>query len=714
MKVLSKGSKKWIADHGQTHPLGDIYPTNAIDRLGKDPMTNVAMQENDMYERSNKFSSIGGNGTSGGGEFGRHEVAASNASLLVEAALDSVCQQEHSDGGGGAAHSQPDTQTQPPPIPLETHCNTDTLVGNLYGLAHHLADVPYGVAVGDGGGLGMSPPRPHGNEHISVTDELSDKLHRHTTADTIGMHYGEFHQHDFSPPPGPQPPHSPDMNRSNFVRNYINSLSPQNMTYHQPHHQHSQQKSISPEPATSRYADHFSSDDSNGMAVQNLSLHPSKSEMQLDLSIYKTYKASQDYMKKLTFEHKTDDLEQDQIEVDQPIVTSDSEKKSDNQEHCKYSEDLTADIRTKFDIDLEMRLKSYEAMERNHLYESNEMEFRSKTSYDICDVMENRNKQYELESDFCRSERVPAAAFEPLMLNTSELQGLDMSARSGFHSYANIQRYHHLYPEMDRVDLRLNYGSTSPPPPLQSAPAVPPPPPPPPSYSHAAAAAAAAAADLLRVVSLDLSTPPGNPAAPPARPCTVDLSLRAHPAAALHQIAAVAASHRLLGTDLAAARHHLSLSDATAIASARLLTDHTTSRLLNESSANHLLTTASAADDTGNNGSGNSNGGRLLSEQSVRLLEQQNRLMITEAARNGGPTLATACNTSGGGLLQVQPTAPSASNNGVSTSPSPFGGFSAPAAIPQPPYHPTPLAPQPRTHITASTSPPSYHYPAYY
>lgn len=75
-----------------------------------------------------------------------------------------------------------------------------------------------------------------------------------------------------------------------------------------------------------------------------------------------------------------------------------------------------------------------------------------------------------------------------------------MSARSyhNYHTSSTVQslnRYHHLYTDVERptVDLRLNYS------------------PPPPSYSHA---------DVLRVVSLDLTSPGRH---------SVDLSLRPNP-----------------------------------------------------------------------------------------------------------------------------------------------------------------------------------------
>ncbi|XP_046735811.1 uncharacterized protein LOC124405175 [Diprion similis] len=106
-----------------------------------------------------------------------------------------------------------------------------------------------------------------------------------------------------------------------------------------------------------------------------------------------------------------------------------------------------------------------------------------------------------IESDFGRER----TNFEPLVLNSSELQGLDMSARGFHHSFGaqvqNVRYHHHLYEITERqsVDLSRTGGySMSPPPP-------------PPSYPHN---------DVLRVVSLDL-TPGGRH--------SVDLSLsRSH------------------------------------------------------------------------------------------------------------------------------------------------------------------------------------------
>lgn len=112
-------------------------------------------------------------------------------------------------------------------------------------------------------------------------------------------------------------------------------------------------------------------------------------------------------------------------------------------------------------------------------------------------------KSYDpLEQDFIRER----SNFEPLVLNSGELQGLDMSARSFHHSFGvQVQNtryhHHHVYDigERQSVDLsRTGSYSMSPPPP---------PPPPPPPYPHG---------DVLRVVSLDL-TPGGRH--------SVDLSL---------------------------------------------------------------------------------------------------------------------------------------------------------------------------------------------
>ena len=115
------------------------------------------------------------------------------------------------------------------------------------------------------------------------------------------------------------------------------------------------------------------------------------------------------------------------------------------------------------------------------------------------------NYKYDaLDSEFGRER----SNFEPLVLTSGELQGLDMSARGFHHSFgsqAQNTRYHHhhLYEISERqsVDLSRTGGYSM----------SPPPPPPPPPYPHS---------DVLRVVSLDL-TPGGRH--------SVDLSLsRSH------------------------------------------------------------------------------------------------------------------------------------------------------------------------------------------
>lgn len=109
------------------------------------------------------------------------------------------------------------------------------------------------------------------------------------------------------------------------------------------------------------------------------------------------------------------------------------------------------------------------------------------------------------EQDFARER----SNFEPLMLNSGELQGLDMSARGFHHSFsAQVQNtryhHHHLYDIGERQSVDLSRTSSY-------SMSSPPPPPPPPYPSHS---------DVLRVVSLDL-TPGGRH--------SVDLSLsRSH------------------------------------------------------------------------------------------------------------------------------------------------------------------------------------------
>lgn len=200
------------------------------------------------------------------------------------------------------------------------------------------------------------------------------------------------------------------------------------------------------------------------------------------------------------------------------------------------------------------------------------------------------------------------------------------------------------------MDLRLNYS------------------PPQPSYTHA---------DILRVVSLDL-TPPGRH--------SVDLSLRTHP---LHQIAnsRLLSEHalqanphrlldqtRLLNTELGGGRH---LSDARLIpdTSTRILSDHTTNRLL---SHDQLLTN------------------RLITPEQNRLLPDESRL-ISEQPRLLEQTRLI-------GESRILP--PAAASGSVS--PVQYSGY----PVSPSPYHPTPLAPRP--HATSPTPTSFHHYAAYY
>ncbi|KAJ8919680.1 hypothetical protein NQ315_006208 [Exocentrus adspersus] len=615
MKVLSKGSKKWIAgEPSHSDKPSDLY---TIEKLNKEELTGLSLPDADIYNR-NKLGNLS--------DFARHE--ASNASLLVEAALDSVCSEPNID------------------IDVSTNPNcSDSLVNNLYTLTQpeNLPDVSYADTACINESNLMSPSV---NDHVSVTDELNNELH-HTSA--IRMDYTNFHQEDFSPP------NSPEVSRSNFVRNYINNLSPHNPGY--------EPKSVTPVPSPPRYdfghavnADHLSSDDSNGMAAQNLSLHNPKNDIQLDLSLYKTsYKTdTQNYMRRLKFEGETNPCQDQMMNPNDlpgmPPPEADHKDSEAIESRSKYPDDLTSsvDMRNKFDIDLDLRLKNYENIDndllrqRNSMYDNDPDGFRTK-GYDLIDAIENRNKQYEtMEPDF-RTDR----NFEPLLLNSSELQGLDMSARS-FHSYSNINRYHHLYPDVDRVDLRLNYS-----PPL-------------PTYTHA---------DILRVVSLDL-TPPGRH--------SVDLSLRGHP---LHQIAnsRLLSEHglqstphrlldqsRLLSTDLSSSRHLTSDGRLISEASSRILSEHTTTRILssNDQLQNHLLNTDQS---------------RLIGEDS-RIMSEQSRLGLIGEGRILPPT------TPSGAVSPVQG----------------FGGY----AVTQSPYHPTPIAPRP--HVSSPTPTPYHHYSSYY
>ncbi|KAF7268957.1 hypothetical protein GWI33_017986 [Rhynchophorus ferrugineus] len=558
VKIVSKGSKKWISDDQpiQTFKASDFY---TIERLSKDELT---IEENHLYDRKL------GNLT----EFTRHEP--SNASLLVEAALGSVCNEPNMDIDVTAA----------------SNCH-DSLVNNLYTLTQHndLPEVGYNLEES----RDISLMSPSVNDHISVTDELDNELQQNQN---IGLDYSNFHQEGFSPDNSPS-----SIQRANFVKNYINSLSPANNNGYEDGN-----KNPSPGPSPPRYdfghninPENLSSDESNGMAAQNLSLHATKNDMQLDLSMYKAPYKTPEYLRRLKFDGDTSSANNtnNPLEPEVDIVQDMSNGLQDKDDRNKYDE-LSAEIRSKFELDLDMRLKNYEntieteLLRQRGAYDTNsDLEFRNK-NYDLIDTLENRPT---VDNDF-RTDR----NFEPLVLNSSELQGLDMSARS-FHNYSNINRYHHLYPEVDRVDLRLNYT------------------PPPPPY------------DLMRVVSLDL-TPPGRH--------SVDLSLRSH---SLHQIAntrlltdhTIPTNHRLLDQsrllsgELSSGR--IGESRLLPETSGRLLSDHTTNRILGNN--DHLTSSEQSrllTDDT-----------RLLADQS-RLLDQRSLLgdtrILSTAPANGSVT----------------------------------------------------------------------------
>lgn len=610
MKILSKGSKKWIGNEDVIKTDG--YMENRAQKLHE---LNLNV-EDQSYEPSTNLNG-----------FSRRE--SSNASLLVEAALDSVCSESH----------------------IDTTSNCADPLNNLYTLAHAdtLPDVTYSHSIDMNETRDINLISPSVNDHISVTDDLNDEL-RHSQ--NIGMDYSSFQQEDFSQEGSPGMP-----SRSNF-RDYIN-VSPQD--YKNP------SKNASPVPTPPRYdfghaaaTEHLSSDDS-GMGAQNLSLHGTNKNIQLDLSIYKSpYNLDSTFQLRKDFRIKFDSEEipknYEETKFVNPMDGSELSDKDfetiqnvDVKEKESYFETIRnmSDVRNKFEIDLDLRVKNSESFEnefRGRVYE-NVDDFRK--NYETSDGLDTRsnldvrNKIYDslIESDF-RSDR----NFEPLVIN-SELQGLDMSARS-YHNYSNLNRYHHLYADVERpgVELRLNYS------------------PPPPTYTHA---------DILRVVSIDL-TPPGRH--------SVDLSLRSqiansrllseHPVNP-HRLALD--QSRILGGELTGARHITSDSRLISELGNRILSDHTTNRILSNDqlSTNRLITTDQ----------------RLIGDDS-RLLTDQSRLL------DQGRLL---------GESRILPAPPTGA-----ISPVPY----TPYSVSPTPYHPTALPPRP--HATSPTPSPYHHYSTYY
>lgn len=444
VKILTKGSKKWIADEPLEILKNDMYHIAKLKQCKNEEGGSLALETEDTQTYDNQKINTNLN------TFNRHE--SSNASLLVEAALDSVC-------------SEPNIDID---VNSTTNC-TDSLVNNLYTLSHAdaLPDVTYSNSVDMNESNDINLISPSVNDHISVTDDLSDEL-RHTQS--IGIDYSGFQQDDFSPP------NSPNLQtRNNFVRDYINDnvSSPQNNQY-----ETSLSKNVSPAASPPRYnfshninPDHISSDDSNGIGVQNLSIHNTKENIQLDLSIYKSHYNldTSNFQFRKDFRIKFDAADIDRklylVGVDNLAKPYDDSHKftlsettsqndidnlrvlSDINPDIKHKEEIVestlrtnlADIR-KFDLDLDLRVKPYENVDmdlRNrNAYDNTVDEFRIK-NYDIVDNLETRNNldgRNLLENDFR-----PDRSFDHLVLNATELQGLDMSARS-YHNYSSLNR----------------------------------------------------------------------------------------------------------------------------------------------------------------------------------------------------------------------------------------------------------------------------------
>ncbi|KAK5642149.1 hypothetical protein RI129_008316 [Pyrocoelia pectoralis] len=657
LKILSKGSKKWLGDDPLPTLKNDIYQLSHI-HDNKINSSDITLDVNDQhtYERSKLSMNLN--------VYSRHE--SSNASLLVEAALDSVTDIHCSDSTINI-----DVDSTP--------TGTEVLVNNLCTLTHPdaLSDVPYNHSVDLGESRDINLISPSVNEPISVTD-----------GENMGIDYSNFHHHDFSPTNSPGLQH-----RSDFNRDYIDvgQVSPQDLQSYNS----SQEKNLSPGVSPPRYnfghsmsAEHVSSDDSNGMSAQNLSLHGAKHDMQLDLSIYKSpyldtnFQLRKELGMKLNLEPErkqvyvleindggkmyhentlndesnkydlpSESSDRDQVEnfdsnmcnKDFDNIDSDDSKHKVSELRCKYEvESLASEIRNKqFEIDLNLRTKGYDLPNRGVYDSAVESDFRIK-NYDIGETAEVRNNLIESEFRLDRN-------FEPIILNSAELQGLDMSARSyhNYHSSQNLNRYHHLYPEVERssVDLRLNYS-----PPL-------------PSYPHT---------DVLRVVSLDLTSPGRH---------SVDLSLRSNPLH-VHQLG----NSRLL-TD-----HGIQTN--------RILTDHNRlsldqSRLLSSelNSNRHLSSNSRLIADTGN---------RILSDHSTNRLLSSEQLPGNHFIGSDEPRLIEQSR-----IISESRILPASTGNG-SVSPLPYGTYS----VSPTPYHPTPLTS--RSHTSSPTPSPYHHYSSYY
>lgn len=228
VKVLSKGSKKWLGEEPLQILKTDMYQLDQTHIAQKtDTNSNIAIntgtvhfkiwlsivlwvvfietEESHAYDQNKLNMSLN--------NYARHE--SSNASLLVEAALDSVCAEPNIDI---------DVDSSPG--------GTDVLVNNLCTLTHPdgLPDVPY-----NHGDRDINLISPSVNEQMSVPEDLNSEL-RH---ENIGIDYSNFHHNDFSPANSPGIQH-----RSNFARDYIDAghVSPQNLQSYGS----APQKSVSP------------------------------------------------------------------------------------------------------------------------------------------------------------------------------------------------------------------------------------------------------------------------------------------------------------------------------------------------------------------------------------------------------------------------------------------------------------------------------------
>ncbi|XP_025831808.1 uncharacterized protein LOC108742446 isoform X2 [Agrilus planipennis] len=688
MKILSKGSKKWLGEQ-----LDSLNPSS----LETNPLKTV---DKSSFVCSKPQNFEVAKVTLGLNAFGRHE--SSNASLLVEAALGSVADINCND-------SNIDIDVSGTPN------STDALVSNICTLPNtdELPDVPYSgsVDVTEHRNIGLISPSVNGN--ISVTDDLNTELHND---ENVGIDYSSFQEGDFSSNNSPE-----NEEHNGFRCDYTNG----NRTAPQEDNNYDtdQSKNLSPGSSPPRYnfgnevtICHVSPNNANCITAQNLSVHDSKGE--LDLSVYKssygletsTFHSRKDLKMKLSLEpdHKqlyvleVEDISRNlnksifnedgkyglfsadaaQVDVVEP---RDSENKTINENTSdeKYANsDLDLPFRSKYsdseldtrnkqlEFDLNFRSKSYDLasdlLQIRSGYENNlDLDFRNK-NYPSLDNADLRNKTYDNIDTELRADR----NFESLVFTPADLQGIDMTARS-FHNYhassaaaASLNRYHHLYSDVERatIDLRMNYS----------------PPPPPPTYSHS---------DVLRVVSLDLTSPGRH---------TVDLSLRSNPLHA-HQIpnTRLLTEHnlpssrllsesgrisldqnRLLTTDLSSSRHLETHSRLLNVSEQnnRVLSDHSTNRLLSndQSDSSHFGTVEQArmiADDT-----------RYLNDQS-RLIEP-GRLLSD---------------------VRILPTVP----NG-SLSPIPYPNYS----VSPTPYHPPVLTARP--HVTSPTPSPYHHYSSYY